>query len=64
MTLGKLQRMARAGQFPEMLHVSRGEYRVPQLDYESWKASRWTSAEKAREEMQFERDKAALARRG
>lgn len=62
-TLAKLRRMARDGQFPEMLHVSRGCYRVPRIDYDAWKQSRMTSAEMAREELQFERDKAKLAGR-
>jgi hypothetical protein len=58
-----LKRMSRRGEFPELLHVSRGVYRVRRADYEAWEAARMTTAEMAREELQAERIKAQLAGR-
>ncbi|MFY9341145.1 MAG: hypothetical protein WAT39_01560 [Planctomycetota bacterium] len=59
-TLPVLRRMSRKGEYPELLHVTRGVYRVRRVDHESWMAARWTSAEVAREELQAERARAAL----
>lgn len=63
-TLAALKRMARRREYPELLHVTRGEYRVRRSDHEAFKAARWTSAEMAREELQAQRDKEALGARG
>lgn len=60
-TLAALQRMARRRDFPELLHVTRGVYRVRRTDYEAWESGRMTSAEMAREELAAERMRAACA---
>lgn len=60
-TLASLQRMARRREFPELLHVSRGVYRVRRTDYEAWESGRMTSAEQARAELAAERMRAAVA---
>ncbi len=57
--LAALRRMARKREFPELLHVSHGVYRVRRTDYEAWESGRMTSAEMAREEIQAERMRAA-----
>jgi hypothetical protein len=59
--LAVLKRMARRREFPELLHVTRGVYRVRRTDYEAWESARMTSAEMAREELQAARDREALA---
>ncbi len=60
-TLEALKRMARRREFPELLHVTRGTYRVRRTDYEAWESARMTSAEMAREELAAERMRAACA---
>ena len=40
--LGMLRRMARRGEYPELLHVSRGVYRVLRVDHEAWVSGRMT----------------------
>jgi hypothetical protein len=59
-TLPTLKRMAQHGEYPELLFVSRGNYRVLRSDHEAWKQGRTTSAIMARAELQLERAKAAL----
>lgn len=59
--LEALQRMARRREFPELLHVTRGEYRVRRTDYEAWEQARMTSSEMAREELAAERMRAAAS---
>lgn len=54
-----LKRMARRREFPELLRVSRGVYRVRRTDYEAWEAARMTSAQMAREELTAERMRGA-----
>lgn len=61
--LAVIKRMARKGEFPELLHVTRGTYRVRRVDYESWEQARMTSSEAAREELRAERIKMQLAGR-
>ena len=63
-SLRTLQGMARRGDYPELLHVMRGVYRVRRTDHEAWLAGRMTRAEMAREELQAERVKAAVGGRG
>lgn len=58
-TLAVLQRMARRREFPEMLHVTRGVYRVRSTDLAAWQEARMTSSEMAREELAAERMRAA-----
>lgn len=58
--LATLKRMARRREFPELLHVTHGQYRVRRSDYEAWEQARMTSAEMAREELQAVRDREAL----
>lgn len=58
--LAALKRMARRGEYPELLHVTRGAYRVLRTDHEAWKQGRTTSAEQARAELMAERAKAEL----
>ncbi|MBL8738426.1 MAG: hypothetical protein JNL12_18490 [Planctomycetes bacterium] len=62
--LADLKRMARRRQFPELLHVKRGTYRVRHTDYEAWESARMTSSEMAREELAAERMRAAASGRG
>lgn len=57
--LAALRRMARRGEYPELLHVSRGVYRVRRVDHESWIEGRMTKSEMAREELVAERMRAA-----
>lgn len=59
-TLSKLRRMAAAGDYPELLRVSRGCYRVRRADHEAWMAGRWTMAESARAEIEWWRVKAQM----
>lgn len=58
--LTTLRRMAERGEYPELLRITRGVYRVRAGDHEAWLASRWTSAEAARAELLHERAKAQL----
>lgn len=58
--LAVLKRMSARGEFPEMLHVTRGEFRVLRADFAAWKAGRTTSAVLARAELQLERARAEL----
>jgi hypothetical protein len=62
--LSTLRRMADRGEYPELLHVTRGIYRVRRVDHEAWKAGRWTSAEKARSFLMHERARAILLGKG
>lgn len=62
-TKALLRRMARKREFPELLHVTRGKYRVRRTDYEAWLQGRMTGAEMAREEIAAERMRAAVAGR-
>lgn len=55
-----LRRMALRGEFPELLHVTYGEYRVRRQDYAIWQASRMTSGEVARAKLQEARIRQAL----
>lgn len=43
-----LRRMARRGQFPELLRVTQKHCLVRRADFEAWKAGRWTRAEETR----------------
>ena len=62
-TVPRLRRMAERGDYPELLHVDRGAYRVRRVDHEAWKQGRWTNAEKARTELLCERAREAVLRR-
>lgn len=59
-TLTKLRRMSRRGEYPDLLHVTRGQWRVLRTDHEAWKHGRTVSAEAARAELMHERAKEAL----
>ena len=56
----QLQRMARRGEYPELLNVTRGVYRVRKTDHQAWMQSRWTRAQMASDELEAERMRAAL----
>lgn len=58
--LATLRRMAAKGEYPELLHVTRGQYRVRAAEHESWMASRWTKAEEARASLAWERVRAQI----
>jgi hypothetical protein len=58
-TVPTLRAMARRGEYPELLHVTRLRYLVRKADHEAWMEGRWTSAEVAREELKAERMRAA-----
>lgn len=58
--LATLKRMSERREFPELLHVTRGEYRVLRSDYEAWRQGRTTSAVLARAELLLERARAEL----
>jgi len=58
--LDVLRRMAERGEYPELLHVTRGVYRVREDDHRSWMASRWTKAEQARVELTYWRIKESV----
>jgi hypothetical protein len=62
--LDQLKRIARRREYPELLHVTRGVYRVRKTDHEAWEAARWTSAEMAREELAAERAREAILKGG
>jgi hypothetical protein len=62
--LEQLKRMARRGEYPELLHVTRGAYRVRKTDHDAWEAARWTKAEMAREELMAERARELLLKGG
>lgn len=62
--VARLRSMAERGEFPELLHVDRGEYRVNRVDYEAWFEGRWTQAEKARADLQWERERERMLQRG
>lgn len=59
-SLPVLKRMAERGEFPELLHVTRGQWRVLRSDYEAWRQGRTTSAVLARAELMLERARAEL----
>jgi hypothetical protein len=61
-TLPRLRKMSRKGEYPELLHVTRGRYLVRRSDHEAWMSARWTSAECARAELVAERAKEAAMR--
>jgi hypothetical protein len=44
-SLSSLRRMAINREFPELLHIRRGVYRIRKRELESWLQSRWTFAE-------------------
>lgn len=46
-----LVRLARRGQFPAMMKVTQKSYRVRRVDYEAWKAGRWTTTDEVRAAM-------------
>lgn len=52
--------MAAKGEYPELLHVTRGAYRVRASEHEAWMASRWTKAEQARADLAWERVRAQI----
>lgn len=60
----QLRRMAERREYPELLHVARGEYRVRLEDHEAFIAGRWTSVEKARADLQWERARELLLKGG
>lgn len=45
--LEALRRMAARREYPELLHVTRGVYRVRLVDHQAWLEGRWTLAEAA-----------------
>ena len=45
--MSKLRTMASRGEYPELLHVTRGIYRVRLTDHQAWLEGRWTHAEAA-----------------
>lgn len=59
-TVARLRTMAERREYPELLHVTRGEYRVRRADHEAWAAGRWTSAERAHTELVHARAKQAV----
>jgi len=59
-TLPTLRRMSKRGEYPDMLHVTRGQWRVLRTDHEAWKQGRTVSAESARAELMHERAKEAM----
>ena len=61
--LARLRRMAERGEYPELLRVTRGEWRVRASDHEAWVAGNWTSALMARSELLMERARAAMVER-
>jgi len=54
-SVDRLRRMAERREYPELLHVTRGEYRVRRADHEAWVQGRMTMAEQARAELQWYR---------
>lgn len=58
--LATLRRMAARGEYPELIHVTRGQYRVLRSSHEAWLAGRTTSAVLARAELMLERARAEL----
>src|SRR5690606_8317598 len=60
--LAKLRRMAERGESPELLFVTRGEWRVRKSDHEAWEQGRWTCAMQARQELEWARVRGALLR--
>ncbi|MGE3171193.1 MAG: hypothetical protein AB7O97_01125 [Planctomycetota bacterium] len=52
--------MAERREYPELLHVTRGQYRVRRSDHQAWKDGRWTLAERERADLQWERMRAKL----
>ncbi len=61
--LRRLRGMAERGEYPELLHVTRGEYRVRTTDHEAWEQGRWTLTEKARADLAWERAREKLSAR-
>lgn len=59
--LDVLRRMAERGEYPELLRVTRGVYRVRSDEHRSWMASRWTKAEQARAEITYWRMRETLS---
>lgn len=59
-TVDRLRKMASKRQFPELLRVAKGTYRLRRSDYEAWKAARWTAAEEARAELEWHRIRQSL----
>jgi hypothetical protein len=47
----QIRAMVRRGEYPELLRVARGEYRVRVADHEAWKAGRWTGVEMAKQQI-------------
>jgi hypothetical protein len=43
--VARLRRLAERGEYPELLHVCQGQYRVRRSDHEAWMAARMTKAE-------------------
>lgn len=59
-SLPALRRMSARGDYADLLRVSRGVYRVRRVDHDAWIAERWTSAEKAADDMRAQTMRAAV----
>lgn len=61
-TLSQLRRMSERREYPELLRVTRGVYRVRRQDHEAWMEQNWTEARKARADLLAEQAKYLLLR--
>ena len=61
--LDMLRRMASRREYPELLHVTRGIYRVRRIDHEAWMEGRWTFAEEAAARLTVEAVKGKVVNR-
>jgi hypothetical protein len=62
-SIKRLVRMAELGQYPELIHVTRGVYRVELSAHEMWVESRRSTACAARAELLHAKATEALRRR-
>jgi hypothetical protein len=62
--LPTLRHMAERGEYPQLLHVCRGQYRVRRTDHEAWLAGRWTKAEQEMADFHAARIEASILEDG
>lgn len=61
-SLARLQQLARRGEYPELLRIGRGQYRVRRVDHEAWYRANWTQAREARADLLAEQARAECLR--
>jgi predicted DNA-binding transcriptional regulator AlpA len=59
----RLEQLAKRSEFPELLRIGRGQYRLRRTDYEAWYRAAWTKEREARADLLAEQIRHELLRR-